>query len=316
MSRNFNAGSRDMARAGQMIMNQQAAAGACSFGTASTVGERWGQFSKFAREEGVKYMEQVTTDIVASYGEALQDKVATGKISISTAQNCISAVNTVMSVGSRGNWQRVSPTRDCGISSRCGIASKSKAIDQIEHDTLKSGVSERIGVLMDLERLLGLRFEESALLNARQALNQASTTGRIDITAGTKGGRERTVSVSSAAEVALVRAAEIQGRDKSMIPTGQSYAQFQSLAYRELAAAGGKGFHGERHAFAQSRYFELTGAPSPVEAGWPRTERIKALASYLGISEIDAKVIDESARLGIAEELGHSRQEITNAYLG
>ena len=317
MSRNFNQGSRDMGRAGQMCLNSAAGVGAVSFSTAATQGERWGQFSTFARDElGVKYMEKVTPEAVVAYGEKLQERVEAGEMSAATAQNYISAVNSVMTLATDGKWESVSPTRDCGIDQRSGIATENRAIGEELHAELKAGVGERLGAMLDLQRSLGLRFEESSKLDAGRALSEAQKTGHVSISAGTKGGLERTVPASPEAISALERAAAIQGKDRSMIPSSDSYRDFQQAAYRELREAGGSGFHCERHAFAQGRYEALTGAPAPVVEGWGREERFERLADALGVSTDEAKAIDQDARQQVAQELGHGRVEVTNAYLG
>jgi len=167
-----------------------------------------------------------------------------------------------------------------------------------------------------VQRTLGLRFEESAKLNAGRALVEAKKTGRVTITAGTKGGLKRTVSASPKAITALVRAAAVQGRDRSMIPASDSYRDFQQAAYRELREAGGTGFHGERHSYAQERYEALIGAPAPVVEGWKRNERFERLAEAVGVTLQEAKAADAWARWIVAVELGHRRTEVTNAYLG
>lgn len=317
MSRNFNLGSRDMGRAGQMALNSAAQAGAVSFSTAATQGERWGQFSQFARQElGIKQMERITLETVIAYGERLQERVEAGEMSAATAQNYVSAVNSVLSLATDGKWERVSPTRECGIDHRSGIASENRAIPQSEHERLTSAVSERLGALLQTQRTLGLRFEESAKLDAARALSEARQTGRVTISAGTKGGLEREVPASAQAIDALERAAAVQGRDRSMIPASDSYREFQQQAYRELREAGGAGFHGERHAYAQERYQAFLAAPAPVSEGWGREERFERLAQTLGVSVQEAKAADEWVRLIVADELGHGRPEVTNAYLG
>ena len=317
MSRNFNLGSRDMGRAGQMALNSAAQVGAVSFSTAATNGARWDEFASFAKAEmGVKQMERITQEIVIAYGEQLQERVADGKMSAATAQNYVSAVNSVMTLATTGKWESVSPTKDCGIDQRSGIATENRAISEMRHGELKEAVSERLGTLLDLQREMGLRFEESAKLDAAGALAEARETGRVTIEAGTKGGLEREVPASQEAVSALERAASIQGKDRSMIPSAQSYASFQAESYRELREAGGNGFHGERHTFAQERYEALTGAPAPVAEGWGREERFERMAALLGVSTDEARAIDQAAREQVAEELGHGRVEVTNAYLG
>jgi hypothetical protein len=57
--------------------------------------------------------------------------------------------------------------------------------------------------------------------------------------------------------------------------------------------------HGLRHQYAAERYQELAGVAPPVAGGAP----------------VD-KAVDENARQIVAEELGHGRTQIINAYLG
>jgi hypothetical protein len=103
MSRNFNLRSRDMSRAGKNALDLAARRGAASFSTAATNAERWAHFCIFARVKfKVRYMEAVTVEIVVAYGESLQDQVASGKMAASTAQNRLSAVNSVMRFATQG----------------------------------------------------------------------------------------------------------------------------------------------------------------------------------------------------------------------
>jgi integrase len=300
-----------------MALNRAAQTGAVSFSTAATNGERWEKFANFARQEmGIKYMEAINQDTVIDYGERLQERVKAGEMSSATAQNYVSAVNSVMKLATEGKWKSVSPTKRCGIDLRSGIASESKAISDEKHAELTGAVSDRLAAIMDLQRSLGLRFQESAKINAGLALIEAQERGNVTIVAGTKGGRARTVPASAEAVTALTRAAAIQGRDRSMIITSDSYKDFQRAAYQELRRAGGGGFHGERHSYAQQRYNELTSASSPVVEGWSRDERLDRLAEALGVTKEEAKSIDEKVRRQVAEELGHGRTDVTNAYLG
>lgn len=265
----------------------------------------------------IKKMERIEFEHLRVWGESLQERVERCNLSPAKAQNYVSAVNTVMRLATGGQWKSVRPTKDCGISPRSGIATRSRALPKSEYERLCATVSSRLAALMCLQRELGLRFKESALLNAKAALAEAIISGRVSIDDGTKGGRPRFVPVSSAAIAALERAAAIQGgRDRSMIPRALRYAEFQSACYRELTAAGGHGFHDERHAYAQERYQQLVGAPAPVAAGWSRLERFTRLAAAIAVCESEAREIDDQARLRVAEELGHSRLEVTNAYLG
>ena len=118
MSRNFGLGSRDMGVAGQYALNNSAREGAVSFSTASTNSDRWDSFTSWAKDHDVKKMENVTADLVRQYGQELAEQVKSGEMAAATAQNYVSAVNSVMTIATKGEWQSVSPTRDCGHKSR------------------------------------------------------------------------------------------------------------------------------------------------------------------------------------------------------
>ena len=309
-SRNYGLGSRDMAWAGDIALKNLSG---LSFSGIATLSERWGEFCKWAKNEGIKKMETVTRDTIISYGSVLAEKVKLGELSAATAQNYVSAVNRVMELARGDREVSVSPTKDCGIPKRSGIATESKAIGEAAHQGIKEGVSERVAALLDLQREFGLRFKESALLDARGALHEAKTLGQVQIVDGTKGGRGRTVPITQPERqiAALVRAAILQG-GQSMIPPSQRYIDFARECYREFS-----NYHGERHSYAQQRYETLVGAPCPVAAGVAHgAAHHKFLAGRLGIDKASARDLDRQVRLQIAEELGHGRIEITNKYLG
>lgn len=252
-----------------------------------------------------------------AYGERLQGEGSGRESSASTAQNYVSAVNAVMSLATQGRWESVSPTKDCGIDQRSGITTENRAISEARHDELKAGVGERLGAMLDFQRSLGLRFEESAKINAAGALAEpgkpaASRSRQEPRAAWNVKFRPRPRPFQPLKGLRLSK-----GKDRSMIPSEQSYASFQAESWPgELREAGGAGFHCERHAFAQDRYEALTGAPAPVVEGWGRDERFERLADALGVSTDEVKAIDQDARQQVAQELGHGRTEVTNAYLG
>ncbi len=63
--------------------------------------------------------------------------------------------------------------------------------------------------------------------------------------------------------------------------------------------------HGLRHAYAQKRYFELTGWECPANGGPKKSQMAENL-----------RYIDTLARQEISQELGHTRLPITDVYLG
>jgi hypothetical protein len=84
-----------------------------------------------------------------------------------------------------------------------------------------------------------------------------------------------------------------------------SYVQQLKRFEYQCGRAGIDRVHGHRHAYAQRRYFELTGWPCPA-AGGPRSKELTPAQ----------KAIDHEARMTISLELGHGREQITAVYLG
>lgn len=309
MSRNFGLGSRDMGTAGQYALNNSAREGAVSFSTAATNGDRWESFAAWAKEQGIKKMENVTQELVKEYGKELAEKVRNGEMSASTAQNYVSGVNSVMNIATNNEWKSVSPTKDCGIDQRSHVREDAPGALNREAtgravDAVRAEVGVRAGAVVELCRELGLRSKEASLLDARGALAQAQERGAVTICSGTKGGRERELTITSEAQVqALERAAQAQGSDRSMIPAQQSWATWREGELREardlVQEHTGGGLHDLRAAYACERYQALTGHAAPCAGG--------------AIQDRDR---DAAARLAVAEELGHGRIDIAAAYIG
>lgn len=312
MSRNYQIGSRDMFTAGKILLKNRSPNG---FKTLADYSDRWRLFCIYADERGVKKMEDVTPAFVIGYGQHLQQQLAAGVYSSASApKNYLSAVNAIMRLATGGQWQTVRPSKDCGIERRQYIPKASKALPEAKHQDVQQVIGDRLSRILDLQRTLGLRFKESCLFDAKAALKQLDKSGYITIKTGTKGGRPRRLSCDDGMRTAIAAAAKIQS-GKSMMPKEMTYIKFRRECYQQ-ANANEVSFHPERHTFAQKRYRELVNAPCPLEAGWEHKGRIARLADYLAISETEAKLIDEEARLKISMELGHSRVEISNAYLG
>ena len=307
---NYGLGNRDMAWAGYNALKRDSSGR--SFSGLDTTAMRWGRFCAWAKGQGIKRMEKIDKADVVRYGTGLAERVQAGEMEESTAQNYVSAVNVVMEIARGDRAVSASPTADCGIGRRTGIATASRAVGEAEHREALERLSERLGAILELERYLGLRFKETALLDASTALKTALAERRVRIADGTKGGRPRIVSIVRTAQVeALARAAAVQD-GRSMVPKDARYVDFQRACYCEHS-----GWHGERHAYAQARYEALVGAPCPVAAGVGHGKAHHAfLAERLGLSLAQARAWDRENRRIVAEELGHGRIGITNAYLG
>lgn len=309
MSRNFGLGQRDMAKAGYAALRNSARMGAVSFSTLATNSERWSKFSKWARVQGVKKMEHISTHFVQAYGQDLASKVHAGKLAAATAQNYVSAVNSVMAIATQGTWQRISPTKDCGIEQRSAIRHRAPgALDRSRYDKALHAVQDKLGpraaAAVEVARELGLRSKEASLLNAKKSLYEAQKHGHITIIEGTKGGRARSIQAPSTAQIeALQRAAIAQGDAQAIMPPTQDWTSWREGNLREareiVQTHTGGGLHDLRAAYACERYAQLTGHAAPC-AGGQILDRAQELKD----------------RQTISQELGHNRVEVTSEYLG
>ncbi|WKJ88548.1 integrase domain-containing protein [Methylomonas montana] len=310
--RNLGLGSRNLTRAGKTCAHQSGKA----FATRGTLAERWSVFAKWLEQtQGGKRMEDINRDHVMAYGQALKARVERDELKASTAQLYVSAVNSIMTSATQGEWQTVSPTRDCGIPKRRYIPETSKAMPQAQHDQLQACIDdERIVALLNLQRTLGLRFKESALLDAQKALGQAHRENRITVFSGTKGGKRRHVLVSTEAMAALETAASLQD-GRLMIPANLRYVDFRDHCYRQAQQLQFQ-FHGQRHNYAQQRYQALTGVPAPINTDIAKSAWPAYMAMQLHIDESTAEKLDQRARRILSQELGHERLEVVCVYIG
>jgi hypothetical protein len=208
---------------------------------------------------------------------------------------------------------RLDPVRGANLPQRSGIAMTDHSMSDADHANTVASVDGRLAAQLELQRQLGLRFEESCKSNPRALLAQAETRGIVRIEDGTKGGRPREVPITGEHQIAALRqAVAIQGSHRSMIPADLTYSQYRETCYQH-----GISFHAERHFYAQHRYEALAGAACPVAAGVSHgAAHHTHLASVLGVSLSEAREIDRGAREQVAAELGHGRIDVTNAYLG
>ncbi|OAI03555.1 integrase domain-containing protein [Methylomonas methanica] len=312
LGRNVGLGSRNLTRAGKTCAHQCGKA----FATRGTIAERWSVFAKWLEQtQGIKRMEDINREQVIAYGEALKSRVQRDELKASTAQLYVSAVNSIMTSATHGEWQTVSPTRDCSIPKRRYIPETSKAMPQSQHDQLQVSVDdERIAALLNLQRTLGLRFKESALLDAQKALGQAQREQRITVFSGTKGGKRRQVPVSAEALATLETAASLQN-GPSMVPANLLYVDFRNHCYLQAQQQPFQ-FHGQRHHYAQQRYQALTGIPAPINTTISKSTWHSYMAAQLCISLEAAEALDQRARSILSQELGHERLEVVRVYIG
>ena len=132
-------------------------------------------------------MEDITGEHVKQYGRDLADRVEDGLMAASTAQNYVSAINTVMGIATGGAWKSISPTKDCEIMRRSFIrADAPGALDRLAYGRALDAVREELGpksaAVVELCRELGLRSKEASLFDARSAVEEATERGFVTIT--------------------------------------------------------------------------------------------------------------------------------------
>ncbi|MEZ8826859.1 integrase domain-containing protein [Vibrio amylolyticus] len=323
-SRNFGLRSKDINSAAKNALYEKLHAAQNGFGTVDKQHESFRKFSQYLKEDhNIRDMRNIQKVHVQMFAEKLNERIEKGEIGASRAQNVLSAVNSVLSQAIGDNSLRVTP-KEAGLPSRTGIATTDKSISEQRHQQVQSQLPERLASLSELQRELAMRFQESCKCNPQQLLKEALTNKVITIKDGTKGGQARQLTITSQNQIeALKTASVIQGNHYSMIPKSLSYAQFHSAAYREYTKIGYQP-HGERHSYAQKTYSnnleKITGTSNlkcPVVAGVKHgAEHYKYLSEKIGCSVEQAKNFDYQARMQVAEDLGHHRVSITNAYLG
>lgn len=155
---------------------------------------------------------------------------------------------------------------------------------------------------LDLMQSFGLRMEEALKIKPQQA-----DQGHVLRLQGswTKGGRPREVPIRTPGQRELLdRITEMVG-SQSLIPADKSYIQHRKAFEHQTLKHGISHVHGLRHAYAQTRYQELTGWVCPKQGGPLRKDLSNA-----------QRDLDRAARLIVAQELGHGRLSVTATYLG
>ena len=173
---------------------------------------------------------------------------------------------------------------------------------RLDHEKLATIPDEHIKLALRLQSAFGLRREEA--LKFKPSL--ADKGDKIALKASwCKGGRPRTIPITHPKQREILAEAHALAGEGSLIPAHSKYIE-QLKKYENLTLkAGLKNNHGLRHQYAQWRYKVLTGMEVPAKSGTPFNQLTA-----------QQKELDQFARLTISEELGHSRIEITNVYLG
>jgi integrase len=153
-----------------------------------------------------------------------------------------------------------------------------------------------------LQAAFGLRREEAIKFNP----GYADKGDKIILKASwTKGGKAREIPIRNEAQRRLLdEAHQFAGRG-ALIPANKNYYQQMRTYERNSLNAGLNKNHGLRHAYAQTRYEEITSWQCPAQGGPERTSLTPTQRS-----------MDHHARQTISRELGHERIAVVSVYCG
>lgn len=308
---NFGLRSRQPWKALHFAAKEAVRFGALSETTVANAKTTFKDFGLHLKSEGVFDLRNVEKSHVHSYADSLRDRVESDEITWNTATEYLGRVNAAMerAAGSRSACVTAS---EMDFPSRDGIAREDRS-QEVDHRHAQ--LPEQHQAILGLCRHLKLRFEEAVKFNASSAVSLAIGDS-VTIDRGTKGGRPRQVEIRHQVELdAIRRAAAIQPGKYTQIPSQSDYRAFKSEFYRVIQGTGIRP-HALRHKGAQELYHRLTGVKCPVAAGVHHNEHRAFIARELSVSLERAREIDMAARMAVAQELGHGRIEITNAYLG
>jgi len=188
-----------------------------------------------------------------------------------------------------------------GIPDRQFVSNDSKAV-AVDDNALSSVKDDHVRMSLELQRAFGLRREEAIKFMP----GYGDQGNHIRLKASwTKGGKARVVPVLTQEQRAVLYRAHRLVGSGSLIPPQKNYIQQLRTYERHTTQAGLSKLHGLRHAYAQSRYQELTGWACPA-AGGPAAKSLSAVQRQQ----------DHQVRLTISRELGHVREQISAVYLG
>lgn len=251
---------------------------------------------------------ETVTSLRGKHIDALAKEWHARGFSAATLHNNLSIFRTFAKwIGKAGMVRGVEHYLGSGTTARSSIASQDKTwsgrgVDIAAKLQEVRQRDERIALQLELQVAFGLRAREAMQLRP----HLADKGSYLSVTHGTKGGRDRVEAIRTAEQRELLERAKLLCATPSSSTSDPrlKLSQWKNHYYQVVRSCGitrqdGITSHGLRHEYANRRYQELTGADSPVRGGAPVPR--------------DA---DQAARHVVAEELGHSREEITTHYLG
>ena len=200
-----------------------------------------------------------------------------------------------------GKANMIPSNMELGIERRQYINNADKSLRPTETQ-INSIHNDRMRCSFQLQKAFGLRREEALKLHP----GWADQGDKLRLKGSwCKGGRERDIPINHPDQRQALNDAKRMAGQGSMIPKESTYKDWVKQYENTTREAGLGHTHGLRHAYAQDRYEQLTGWPSPI-AGGPSKKTLSA----------EDRKLDDQARLIVAQELGHDRIEISANYIG
>lgn len=182
-----------------------------------------------------------------------------------------------------------------------------KGVDPLERIQEIELFDKHVAVQLRVICAFGLRVQEGV----RFQPHRADKGAEIEVIHGTKGGKQRTVPIQTPEQRKILDEAKTfvgyHAPNRSLASRYLNLAQAIHRFYYTMKRFGitiaqlGVTPHGLRHEYANDRFEDEAGVPSPVRGGDSR--------EISGVSDV-------LARTRVSAELGHVRTSITSAYLG
>jgi integrase len=164
-------------------------------------------------------------------------------------------------------------------------------------------IDPRAAIVLKIMDAFALRIREAASLHP----HEADLGTALNVSWGTKSKRPRVLPIENEYQRQVIEEAKRFANKStgSLIPDGFKRNTWLRRLYRIFDSCGigrkhGIVPHGLRHQRANDMFQDNTGQKSPVRGG----------------TALIDKQLDNWARLVVAEALGHSRKQISSAYLG
>ena len=280
-------------------------------------------------QENLRSLKQLDQQKIENFVKNLKQKVESGSLTASTAQNYASALNTIIDYTNYVNNANLGHISAAEAGIHDTVQHTDKSISEVEISEIKENLAnegkENLALAVELQENFGLRFRESIGLNIETA-KEALKTGVLSVGREdwTKNGREREISITTAEQKTILEKVieNIQNREVVNLAGGKNARDFSTIkeAYQEAYKEGLK-FHSVRHTWAQQEYSKgweqrgFQGIQAPVKFETKEAFR-ENLQEKTGLNISEAREIDREIRQEISEQLGHSRLDITHTYLG